>query len=212
MQFLFDHALAILCGAFLLVGVLTLQTQSRIHSVQETIQGSARSQIGSFADVVSQELDNVLSETQARAMLDSYRCLLERDPTNSFTSRAEVPALIRLSASAPPVPAHLRFTMVASGDSVLTGGAWAKTYRLERAIDTGAGYGPPSTIATGLVDFDMTFRGRAAESASGGPPIRFSQIAVDMAMAHSDLDQDDAALNVARLGLVVRPPNLTSGS
>ena len=76
MQFLFDHAVAVVCGAVILVGALSLQTRSQLHAVQETVQGSARSHASAFADVVSQDFDNTLSESQSRATLGAWRWTL----------------------------------------------------------------------------------------------------------------------------------------
>ena len=73
----------------------------------------------------------------------------------------------------------------------------------------------PSEIATDLVDLDVTFRGRATETASGAPPLRFGQIAFEATVAITGRipgDAPSARTNVAKVGYAVRPLNLTSGS
>lgn len=212
MQFLFDHALAVVCGAALIVGALTLQTRSQLHAVQETVQGSARAHVAAFADVLSQDFDNTLSESQAQATLGTYRCWLRRDSTDRRTTFAEVPAFIRTAPGADAQPGFVRYELVASGDSVRVGSGWIETYDLMRSVDDGSGYTDPATVGVNIVDFDVTFRGRASETTSGPPPLRFTQVEVELATALPDVSRNEAGLNTARVGLIVRPPNLSAGN
>lgn len=210
MQFIIDHALAFVCGTALLLGTLSLQTSGRLHDVQETVSGAARAQAVSVGSVLAQEFDNLLSEEQSVAFFGSHLCRLMRDPTNARTDTVEVAAYVR-SPSGGPVPAHVRYRLVADGDSVQTSGAWVQTYRLEREVNMGSGYGAPATVGVNLVDFDVTFRGRSNEVNDGTPPLRFSQVGFEIAVAMPDLEGDGRYHNVARVSHLTRPPNLTAG-
>ena len=212
MQFLLDHSLAVVCGAALLIGALTLQTRSQLHDVQETVTSSARSQAVSVAATLAEEMDNVLSEVQTVALFGYYDCRLARDASDERTILLEAPAYVRATPTSVPTPAHVRYQLIADGDSVQTSGVWMHTYSLEREVDLGAGYSTPQTVATSLVDLDVTFQGRASERTSGAPPLRFRQIAFELALALPDLEGDRRFHNVVRVGHVVRPPNLTVSS
>ena len=210
MQFILDHTLAVVCGGALILGVLTLQANSRHHAVSETISGAARSQAGSVLETLTQEFDNLLSENQALSVLGTYRCRLEQDALGERTTRVEAPVFVSAGGSGAPQAGHVMYTLVATGDSVQVGPAWLKTHRLERSVDTGSGYGAAAVVAEGLVDFDVTFHGRASERTSGVPPLRFSNVGVEVALALPSPSAN--RLNVARVGRSVRPPNLVTGS
>lgn len=212
MQFLLDHALAVVCGAALIIGALSLQTQTRLHNVQETVSGAARTQAVGTSSVLTEEFDNMLSGPQSTALFGSYLARLMRDPSNARTDTVEFPAYVRTSVSGTPTPGHVRYRLVADGDSVQTSGGWVTTYRLEREINLGTGYGAPTVIGVNLVDFDVTFRGRASERTAGTPPLRFTQVGFELAVAMPDLEGDRRYHNVARVSHLTRPPNLTVGT
>lgn len=210
MQFLLDHSLAVVCSAAIIIAALTLQTRSRVHNVQEVVSNSARTKVDEFADVLTQDLDNTLSEMQAWELTGTYRCRLEQDPSGSHTTLVEVPSFVASGAAGVPVPGHIRYTLVATGDSVRVADGWARTHTLMREVDSGAGYSTPGPVATDLVDFDVTFRGRASTSTAGTPPLRFTQIAFELATGLREVQTGSTFLNVARTGVTVRPPNLVS--
>lgn len=211
MQFLLDHAFAVVCGAALLVGALTLQTRSQLHAVQETVHGSARTHAVAFADVMAQDFDNTLSEPQARGALGEYRGSLQRDSSDQRTTAVVIPSFVRSSPASDAVPGFVRYALVASGDSVDVGDRQIPTYDITRSVDLGSGYSDPAVIGVNVVDLDVTFRGRASERRSGAPPLRFTQIELELATAMPDLTLGSGDLNVARVGLIIRPPNLSAG-
>lgn len=212
MQFLLDHALAVVAGSVLLIAALTLQTQSRLHAVQETVSDAARARAVSLGEMLAEEFDNVLSEPQATEFFGAHLCRLRRDPSDSVTERVEVPAYVRTAAASLPTPGHVRYRLLADGDSVQTSDTWLPTYDLVREVDQGTGYSAPDTVGTGIVDFDVVFGGRATETTSGTPPIRFRQIGFEIAVAMPDLAGERRFHNVARVSHVIRPPNLTVGT
>ena len=209
MQFVFDHALAFICGTALLVTALSLQTRSRLHDVQEVVSNSAYVQAVSMSSVVAEDLDNLLSEAQSTVFFGSYLCRLTRDATDTRTQSIEIPTYVRTAPGGTPIAAQVRYRLVADGDSVQTANAWVHTYQLEREVDLGMGFEPPAIVGVNLVDFDVTFRGRASEATSGTPPLRFSQVGLDVAVAVQDLEGGRRYHNVARISHVSRPPNLS---
>jgi hypothetical protein len=88
-------------------------------------------------------------------------------------------------------------------------------YRLTRQVDTGSGYGTAVRVADSIVDFDVKFRGRASETFTGAPPLRFSQIAFQVVVAVPATGamhgrKRTQQTNSARAVLAVRPPNLST--
>ena len=215
MHVFFDHLLAVVCGGALIVGALTLQARGSASAMESAVSDVARGRAVDVIDELVQEFDNVMSQEQAAREIGAYRSRLERDGSDERTTLVETPVFVRTSASGPPVAAHVLYRLVPTGSSVEVGDGSRETFRLTRAVDTGAGYGAGSVVATDLVDFDVIFRGRADEVTSGAPPIRFSHVAMAATVAVSgglSGAAPEARSNAARVGIVVRPPNLSSGS
>jgi hypothetical protein len=214
---LLDHITAIAAGGVVLLAILTLQMRDRVAAVETTVSDVAQAQASSIADVLAQEFDNTLSEPMTVAALGtgSYRCRLVRDVANERTTEVEIPAYVRTVQGGAARAATVRYRLVDAGRDVPVGTQVRRVYKLTREVDTGSGYGAAATVADGIVDFDVKFRGRASVTFVGGPPLRFSQIAFQVVVAVTPpralpgrvrLQQT----NSARAVFAVRPPNLTT--
>lgn len=217
MAFVFDHLFAVFLGAIVLMALMTIETRDRVAAMMQTTNAAATAQAMSVLNVTSQDLDNAMSETMAREELGTYRCELRRSADDQQTVYVEVPVYVRSEPGGPTTPAHVRYTLVPAGDSVRVGTRWLPQFDLRREVDTGAGYGAPQVVAHNLTDFEVAFRGRASSTTSGPPPLRFTGIAISLATALPGIErrgQDQINLtteNQARVGISVRPPNLTTG-
>ena len=212
---LLDQLTAIVAGTFVLVALLTLQTRDRLSAIEDTVSDAAQQRATSAADALAQEFDNTLSEAMATAALGVYRCQLVRDAANELTTVVDIPAYTRTVQGGTVRAASVRYALQDAGRTVAVGTRIRRVYRLTRQLDTGSGYGTAATVADGVVDFDVKFRGRASETFVGAPPLRFSQIAFQIvvavpaprAMRGQTRTQQT---NSARAVLTVRPPNLTT--
>lgn len=215
MTSLLDQLTAVAAGMFVLVALLTLQTRDRVAAVDTAVTSAAQQQVTSVADGLAQEFDNALSERMATALLGTYRCRLTRDASGERTVAVEVPVFWRSTAGGAATPATVLYQLVSAGRTVSVGETTHAVYRLTRAVDTGSGYGPPKAVADNLIDFDVKFRGRASETFTGGPPLRFSQIAFHVVLAMPAPQalpgqRRTRQTNRARASMSVRPPNLIS--
>ena len=216
MYAIFDNLIAIMVAGIALLALTTIQIRDRTASVRMAVHGAAASQAASAVDILAQDMDNAMSRNLATSEMGTYRCSLTRSADDERTVRLEIPAYVRPAAAAAPRAVHLRYTLVAEGDSVLVSGRMVPRYELRRAIDDGSGYGADQTVARNLTDLDVTFRGRASERTTGPPPLRFTSIAVDLSLAvpstvSSAGDQTNVGTeNQATAGVSVRPPNLTT--
>jgi hypothetical protein len=214
---LLDHITAIAAGGVVLLAILTLQMRDRVAAVETTVSDVAQAQAASIADALAQEFDNTLSKPMTVAALgvDQYRCRLVRDSTNERTTEVEIPAYIRTVQGGAARAATVRYTLVAAERTVAVGTQTHPVYQLKRQVDTGSGYGAASTVADGIVDFDVKFRGRASVTFVGPPPLRFSQIAFQVVVAVTPPRALPGRVrrqqtNSARAVFAVRPPNLTT--
>lgn len=215
MSVVFDHLTAVVVGVVVLLALATLQIRDRLAAAESAVTSAAESQALTTLDMVSQDLDNTMSETLARTALGAYRCRLARSADGERTVLLEIPTWTRPTASQSPRPAHIEYTLVPEGDSVTVGRRRQPRFSLRRAVDWGSGYEPAQTVARNLTDLDVAFRGRLSQTVQGPPPIRFTGIAVSLDLALPGLARaaaDQAAVgseNRAQVSIAVRPPNLT---
>lgn len=207
---LLDQLTAVAAGLFVLMALLTIQTRDRAAAVERTVSDVAQSQVASAADVLAQEFDNALSEQMAVAELGAYRCSLTRDTAGEMTTVVDLPVYVRAVRGGPVRAANVRYQLVSSGRTVAVGAVQKPVYRLTRQVDAGTA----ATVAEGIVDFDVKFRGRAFETFAGGPPLRFSQIAFQIVVAGQPPRPMPGRArtrqtNTARAVFTIRPPNLT---
>ncbi len=210
MTSLLDQLTAVAAGMFVLVALLTIQTRDRSAAVERTVSDVAQSQAAAVADVLAQEFDNVLSEQMALAELGAYRCSLTRDAAGEMTTVVDLPAYVRTVRGGAVRAANVRYQLVAAGRTVTVGAVQKPVYRLTRQVDAGTA----ATVADGVVDFDVKFRGRALETFAGAPPLRFSQIAFQIVVAGQPPrprpgQARTRQTNTARAVFTIRPPNLT---
>lgn len=210
---LLDHLTALGVGTIVLVALLSLQTRDRIAEVEGTVTDVASGQAGSVAETLAEEFENVLSPAMAQAATGTARYRLERDAANERTVLVEVPAYVRTAPGGPPLAAHVRYTLVATGPPLRVGTRSFPVYQLRRAVDRGTGYGAPVTVGEQMLDFDVKFRGRTDERFAGAPPVAFAQIAFQVVVGVTAPPAASGArtrqTNRVRASATIRPANLT---
>jgi hypothetical protein len=72
MAFIFDHLVAFLVGATLLVGLLFFQQRGQQTAIQSTVRYRAETQAASFVEVLSRDLENARTRQQAKVALGLY--------------------------------------------------------------------------------------------------------------------------------------------
>lgn len=213
---IFDHLTAIVAGVILLGALLVLQTRDSLAHAQGTLADTARGRAEAVLDVVARDADNLLPATQADIFIGSNPTRLVQ--TDSLTTELTLATVVQDAPGGPDVPATVRYTLTATGDSVTVRGLAMPTFRLLRQIDRAddaSGFDAGLTLSESLADFSVAFgRPTGPDVTSGAAPAGVSSVRVRLAVApHGDsrvLSDQRAtrATLVARAETTVRPQSL----
>ena len=210
MAAIFDHLIAIVVGVVLIGSLLVLQQRDRLAAVEATLADGARTRAETVLDVVARDTDNLLPRAQAAVLVGGpFATRITR--TDSLTTEFALATLVQAAPGAADVPAVVRYTLAATGDSATVDGRRVALYRLTRSVDGR----PGMPIGETLSDFGVAF-GRAGRPLllDGAPPdgvshvrLRVAVAAVGTGRAAHDRRSTRATL-VARAETTVRPQNL----
>lgn len=209
MPALYDHLVAVVAGVILLSSLLVLQTRDRLAAVEATLADGSRARAEAVLDVVARDTDNLLPRDQAAILLGgAYATRLAR--TDSVTTDYTLATLVRSAPGAAAVPAVVRYTLAATGDSATVAGRRLARYRLARQVA-----GEPARPLGVVTDFGVAFGAASGPLVrDGAPPAGVSHVQIRVAVAAQGAgfaaqdQRSTRATLVSRAETTVRPQNL----
>ena len=209
MPALYDHLIAVVAGVILLSSLLVLQTRDRLAAVEAVLADGSRARAEAVLDVVARDTDNLLPRAQADILIGgAYPTRLVR--ADSLTAVYTLATLVRSAPGAAAVPAVVRYTTTATGDSATVAGVRLARYRLERQVGTDR----PRPLGV-VTDFGVAFGAASGPLVrDGAPPTGVSHVQIRVAVAAQGsgrVAQDQASTRatlVSRAETTVRPQNL----
>jgi hypothetical protein len=208
---LIDHLNAIIVAVVLLTALVVIHLRDSQHAIEETIGHTADRQAAAALNVVGRDLDNLLGPEQADVFLGDYQADFVR--TDSLTTSFVIPTMAASAAGAIEEPAHVFYTLEATGRTVISArGDSLAVYQLRRQLDFGDGL-IEAGLMDGIVDFRVAPCVRDACAPEGVPSDSTTHLQLSLAAA-SEIEQIDPGTgqnrpaHLARVGTTYRPQNL----
>ena len=165
MTFIFDHLIAFLVGATLLVGLLFVQQRGRQSAVEASVRYQAEVQSASFVETLTRDLENARTREQAAAAFGPYQADALGGPTQRAigihesggeTEWLEFVTLAEPDAGSSSTLVPVTYRKIPTGRQVTASGQIRNLYHIVRYVYDGSAWvesgGSPDTV----VGFDVT--------------------------------------------------------
>ena len=232
MSFLIDNLVAVVVGTVLLVALVVLQTRQRQVAVDDTVHHVVRGYVNSVMATLTDDVDNMMSATQAEAVFGPGLPFLVDTATApgmmGSTSVLAFPTKAETAGPGSPLAPALviyRVTDPDSGpDSVRVGETWRRVFRLDRAV------APPDSVTASkplaaysydpvspgvIMEFRADLVGDGSVAVRSGPrPDKLHSVRLSIAGGLAKVDSlsggsvNPRQLNATRLSVTRRPVNL----
>ncbi|MEM0962312.1 MAG: hypothetical protein AAGK21_07255 [Bacteroidota bacterium] len=180
-----DHLIAVFVGAFLILALLVVQKRTTLTQAETTLSQVSRVQADAMVEVLAQDVENVLTPDLASGT--GFPFEIRIDTASGQTSSLSLTTLVRTTVAdsatglAAFTPGRVRYDLTPSGRRIWTGLDSADVYRLDRSVDTGAGF-DRSPLGE-VVGFDVAALTPGGARRIGSLPAVPEQLALSLAVA-----------------------------